>query len=156
MTGTALAFSPKEGNGGGGGSGSGTVSVVAVEAAEAPPSVVELLVVSDKSRYLTSSLLVSSDGLEEEVEEEDWQPSRMMEPLVSTPNLTGLAYLTDALGRHSTRGASGGAVMGSPGSPPYTSLDPNLESELTHSCTWTMCNLSFSDVHSVANNCDCD
>ena len=71
VTGTALAFSTNGSTGGGGGGGGiGTVSVVAVEAAEAPPSVVELLVVSDKSRYLTSSLLVSSDGLEE-VEEED-------------------------------------------------------------------------------------
>ena len=59
----------------------------------------------------------------------------MMEPLVSTPKRTGLGYLTEALGRHSTKGASGGAVMGSPDSPPNTSLDPNLESELTHSCT---------------------
>lgn len=129
LTGTALAVSRT-------GGGGGTVSVVAVEAAEAPPSVVELLVVSDKSRYFKSSLPGSSEGLDDDVEEEEGQASRIMEPFVKTPKRTGLEYLTEALGRHSTSGASVEATGASPGSPPYTSGDPNFDKELTHSCTW--------------------
>lgn len=109
---------------------------MAVDDAEAPPSVVELLVVSDKSRYLKSSPAGSSEGLEEEVEEEEAHASRMIEPLVSTPKRTGLAYFMEARGRHSTRGASVVAAGASPFSAPYTSVEPNLDREFTHSCTW--------------------
>ena len=76
---------------------------------------VGLLVVSERLRYLASSFPASSEGLEDEVDEDDWQLSLKMEP-----NLTGLGYLTEALGRHSTRGASGGAVMASPPPPRRT------------------------------------
>lgn len=126
------------GRGGGGGA---VVSVVAVEAADAPPSVVELLVVSERSRYLVirSSPLWSSDGLDEEVEEADGQLSLMMDPFVRTPKRTGLvAYLTEDLGRHSTSGASvvvAAPVLGSVPSLPYKSFDPNFDKEFTHSCT---------------------
>lgn len=111
--------------------GGGAESVVAVEAAEAPPSVVELLVVSDKSLYFRSSLPASSEGLDDV---EDAHASLIIDPLVRTPNRTGLANFMEALGRHSTRGASVAAPEVSLCSAPYTE-DPNFDRELTQSCT---------------------
>ena len=76
----------------GGGGGGGGRSALAVKV-DAVPSVVELLVVSNRSRYLKSSFAASSWGLEKLVEKHGG--SRMMLPLVSTPRRTGKAYLTE-------------------------------------------------------------
>ena len=126
----------------GGGGGGGGRSALAVKV-EAVLSVVELLVVSDRSRYLKFSLTASSWGLEVLLERHG--DSRMMLPLVSTPKrageaylMEGPAYLTEGPRLHSTvRGSALFMVtLASAASSPAGGEGPYLNSELTQSCTW--------------------
>ena len=119
----------------GGGRGGGGRSALAVKV-EAVLSVVELLVVSDRSRYLKFSLAASSWGLKELLERHGG--SRMMLPLVSTPKRAGEAYLTEGPRLHSTvRGSALFMVtLASAASSPAGGDGPYMNSEFTQCCTW--------------------